>query len=171
MKNYCTKGYSQALKKSLMTLMLIIATVTIVVAQEQPKAGKRHFSPEEFQAKQKSHITEKAELTQEEADAFFPLFFELQKKKFELERNARKDFRKQPGEKMTEEECRRFVYNMADVKIEVAKLEREYTDKYLEVLPPCKVRRVQQAETSFQRDLMKKMTERRRNGPKGMKKE
>ena len=108
MKNYCTKGYSQALKKCLMTLMLIIATVTIVVAQEQPKARKRHFSPEEFQAKQKSHITEKAELTQEEADAFFPLFFELQKKKFELERNARKDFRKQPGEKMTEEEFSRI---------------------------------------------------------------
>lgn len=141
-----------------------------MTASAQENNKKPHFSPEEFQAKQRTYITEKAELSPEEADAFFPLFFELQKKKFDLERNARKDFRKQPGEKMTEEECRRFVYNMADVKIEVAKLEREYTDKYLEVLPPCKVRRVQQAETSFQRDLMKKMTERRANGPKGMKK-
>ena len=47
---------------------------------------------------------------------------------------------------------------MADVKIEVAKLEREYTDKYLEVLPACKVRKVQFAEGSFQRHLMKEMT-------------
>ena len=140
------------------SLLMFLAAIT---ASAQDNKRKPHFSPEEFQAKQRAYITEKAELTTEEADAFFPLFFELQKKKFELERNARKDFKRQRGEKMSEEECRKFVYNMADVKIEVAKLEREYTDKYLQVLSPCKVRRVQFAEGSFQRDLMKKMTERR----------
>ena len=127
--------------------------VAVLSAGAQGNQKNRpHFSPEEFQAKQRAYITEKAELTQQEADAFFPLFFELQKKKFELEHNARK-------------ECRQFVYNMADVKVEIAKLEREYTDKYLAVLPPCKVRRVQHAEGSFQRDLMKKMMERRGNAP------
>ena len=140
------------------SLLMFLAAIT---ASAQDNKRKPHFSPEEFQAKQRAYITEKAELTKEEADAFFPLFFELQKKKFELERNARKDFKRQRGEKMSEEECRKFVYNMADVKIEIAKLEREYTDKYLQVLSPCKVRRVQFAEGSFQRDLMKKMTERR----------
>ena len=140
------------------SLLMFLAAIT---ASAQDNKRKPHFSPEEFQAKQRAYITEKAELTTEEADAFFPLFFELQKKKFELERNARKDFKRQRNEQMSEEECRKFVYNMADVKIEVAKLEREYTDKYLQVLSPCKVRRVQFAEGSFQRDLMKKMTERR----------
>ena len=108
------------------SLLLLITTMT---AGAQEKNRKPHFSPEEFQAKQRTYITEKAELSPEEADAFFPLFFELQKKKFDLERNARKDFWKQRGEQMTEDECRRFVYNIADVKIEIAKLEREYTDK------------------------------------------
>ena len=140
-------------------LFLFLAAITAGAQENQKK--RPHFSPEEFQAKQREYITEKAGLTAEEADAFFPLFFELQKKKFDLERDARKDFKKQRGEQMTEEECRAFVYNMADVKIEIAKLEREYADKYLEVLSPCKVRRVQHAEGSFQRDLMKKMTERR----------
>ena len=140
-------------------LFLFLAAITAGAQENQKK--RPHFSPEEFQAKQREYITEKAGLTAQEADAFFPLFFELQKKKFDLERDARKDFKKQRGEQMTEEECRAFVYNMADVKIEIAKLEREYADKYLEVLFPCKVRRVQHAEGSFQRDLMKKMTERR----------
>ena len=133
-----------------------------VTASAQANQGKPHFSPEEFRAKQQTYIAEKAGLTAQECEAFFPLFFELQKKKFELERNARKDFKKQRNEQMTEEECRQFVYNMADMKIEIAKLEREYTDKYLQVLPPCKVRKVQHAESSFQRDLMKKMTEYRK---------
>ena len=152
----------------LASLLLFMATMT---AGAQENNRKPHFSPEEFQAKQRAYITEKAELSPEEADAFFPLFFELQKKKFDLERGARKDFKRQRGVQMTEEECRKFVYNMADVKIEVAKLEREYTDKYLQVLSPCKVRRVQFAEGSFQRDLMKKMTEHRHNAHKEKKHE
>lgn len=152
------------MKKHLFISLFMFVAVLSAGAQGNQK-NRPHFSPEEFQAKQRAYITEKAELTQQEADAFFPLFFELQKKKFELERNARKDFRKQRKEQMSEEECRQFVYNMADVKVEIAKLEREYTDKYLAVLPPCKVRRVQHAEGSFQRDLMKKMMERRGNAP------
>ena len=158
------------MKKILFASLLLLLTAVTASAQERPM-NKPHFSPEEFQTKQKTYITEKAGLTPEEAEAFFPLFFELQKKKFELERNVRKDFRKQRGEKMTEEECRDFVYKMADTKIEIAKLEREYTDKYIQVLPPCKLRRVQHAEGMFQRDLMKKMTEHRNNAHKGKKSE
>ena len=145
---------------------MLLFFIAMTASAQGPQKNRPHFSPEEFQAKQKAYITEKAGLSPEEAETFFPLFFELQKKKFELERNARKDFRKQRGEQMSKEECRKFVYNMADVKIEVAKLEREYTDKYLQVLSPCKVRRVQFAEGSFQRDLMKKMTEHRHNASK-----
>ena len=148
------------MKKILFASLLLLLTAVTASAQERPM-NKPHFSPEEFQAKQKAYITVKADLTDQEAEAFFPLFFELQKKKFELERNVRKEFKKERGEQMTEEECRDFVYKMADTKIEIAKLEREYTDKYLQVLPPCKLRRVQHAEGMFQRDLMKKMTEHR----------
>ena len=152
------------MKRNILASLLLFVIALTASAQEQQNK-RPHFSPEEFQAKQRAYITEKAELTPEEADAFFPLFFELQKKKFELERNARKDFKRQRGEQMSEEECRKFVYNMADVKIEIAKLERKYTDKYLEVLPACKVRRVQHAENSFQRHLMKEMMEHRNNKP------
>ena len=158
------------MKKILFASLLLLLTAVTASAQERPM-NKPHFSPEEFQAKQKAYITEKADLTDQEAEAFFPLFFELQKKKFELERNVRKEFKKERGEQMTEEECRDFVYKMADTKIEIAKLEREYTDKYLQVLPPCKLRRVQHAEGMFQRDLMKKMTEHRNNAHKGKKSE
>ena len=74
------------MKKKLFTLAIILFTATASMAQEhnQPK-NKRPFSPEEFQAKQKAFITEKAALTPEEAEAFFPLFFELQKRKFKID--------------------------------------------------------------------------------------
>ena len=148
------------MKRVLFVIAITLMTFASSVAQEQEKRMERKppFSPEEFQAKQRAFIIEKAELTAEEADAFFPLFFELQKKKFEIEHNARKDIRKPHGEKLTEEECRELVYKMADKKIEISKLEREYTDKYMKVINPCKLHKIIHAEGAFQRHLMKEIT-------------
>lgn len=158
------------MKKILFTIAIALLAATSITSQENAQLrneGRRHFSPEEFQTKQREYITEKAQLTAEEAEAFFPLFFELQKKKFGLERDARKSINMKRGEKMSEDQCRQFVDRMGDVKIEIAKLEKEYSTKYLMVLPACKLLRIQHAETSFQRDLMKRMIQRQglRNRP------
>lgn len=146
--------------RTLLTLLLLLVGFANSTAQEQQGQQRRrgHFSHEEFQAKQREFITEKAGLTAEEANAFFPLFFELQGKKFELERNARRAIRREGNENISEEQCLQFVNSMADVRIEIATLEKEYTTKYLEVIPACKLLRVQQAEQSFQRHLMREMT-------------
>ncbi len=155
------------MKKAILSLAIMLCSIAGMTAQEKQQQGKkRHFSHEEFQAKQKEYITRKAQLTPEEAEAFFPLFFELQKKKFTLERDARRSIKKKRGEKMNEEQCREFVNKMSDVKIEVAKLEKEYSAKYLNVIPACKLLGVQHAEISFQRDLMKKMMQERVNRKK-----
>ena len=146
------------MKKILTTLTIALALIGTATAQEHRGPGERkHFSPEEFQAKQRAHITEKAELTPEEADKFFPLYFELQKKRFEMEREARKSLNFKPGKEMTDEQCRKYIYNMADVKIDIAKLEKEYIEKYLKIISPCKLNRIEFAEKTFQRELMKKM--------------
>lgn len=150
------------MKKITILFVIMLCAITGSHAQHkqmEQKSRRRHFSPEEFQARQREYITDKAELTAEEAEAFFPIFFELQKKKFSLEREARKGINMKRGEKMSEEQCRQFVDRMGDVKIEVAKLEKEYCTKYLKVLPACKLMRIQHAEISFQRDLMKRMTQ------------
>ena len=146
------------MKKILTTLTIALALIGTATAQEHRGPGERkHFSPEEFQAKQRAHITEKAGLTTEEADKFFPLYFELQKKRFEMEHEVRKSLGFKPGKEMTDDQCRKFIYNMADVKIEIAKLEKEYIEEYLKVISPCKLNKVEFAEKSFQRELMKKM--------------
>lgn len=148
------------MKKVIFAIAITLLTATAAFAQERelPKGHKPPFSHEEFKAKQRAFITEKAELTPQEAEAFFPLFFELQKKKFETEHSIRKEMRKPRGEKFTEEQCREFVYKMADTKIEISKLEREYIDKYLAVISASKLHKIQHAEGAFQRHLMKEMT-------------
>ena len=148
------------MRRVLFTIAIALLATVASVAQEHDQRMDRRppFSPEDFQAKQRAFITERAGLTSEEADAFFPLFFELQKKKFEIEHDARKDTRKPHGERLTEEQCHELVYRMADTKIEISKLEREYTDKYLQVVSACKLHKIMFAEGAFQRHLMKEMT-------------
>ena len=141
-------------------MVLTILSTTAAIGQETEKK-RRHFSPEEFQKKQKEFIMKKAEMTDEQAEAFFPLFFELQKKKFELEGNARREMKFKRKEKPTDEQCRKFVNKMAEVKVEIAKLEQAYIEKYLEVVPPCKLLEIQHAEGMFQRHLMKEMMQHR----------
>lgn len=145
------------MKKLIFTLALVLMSASAGMSQETEKK-RRHFSPEEFQKKQKEFMIEKARLTDEQANAFFPLFFELQKKKFDLEHNVRKEIKFRRKEKPTEEQCRQFVNKMAEVKVEVAKLEQAYVEKYLEVVSPCKLLEIQHAEHLFQRHLMKEMT-------------
>ena len=62
--------------QKLTTLLFILCLTLSVQAQKKPG-----FSKEEFRAKQEAYLTQKAELTAEEAGKFFPIYFELQDRK------------------------------------------------------------------------------------------
>lgn len=159
------------MKRAIITLSLIVVTLLAANAQEKQghQGGRRRFSPEQFQAKQRSYITEKAKLTQEEADAFFPLFFELQKEKFRIEREARSKVIKERGQQLTDEQCKELLLNSADARIKIAELEKEYIAKYLKAVSAKKLLDIQRAERSFQNHMLKSLS--RDNARKAPKKE
>ncbi|MBQ8256710.1 MAG: hypothetical protein IJY98_02160 [Bacteroidaceae bacterium] len=145
------------MKKLFLLLILTSVTLTATMAQEKrPEKGKR-FSPEQFQAKQREFITEKARLTPEEANAFFPIYFELQKEKFRIEREARSKVAKERGQALTDEECTTLLTGTADAKIKTAELEKEYIAKYLNAVSPKKLLDIQRAERAFQGHMIKSM--------------
>ena len=74
----------------------------------------QHLSPEEFRAKQKAFITEKAGLTSEEAAKFFPLYFELQDRKKQLNDEAWKLLRQGKDEKTTEAQYEEIMEGVYD---------------------------------------------------------
>ena len=143
------------MKKLILILTLFCCSTIFVVAQQQQK---KNFSHEEYCKNQKEFITKHAKLTPEEAEKFFPLFFELQKSKWEINKNSRKQIRKKErGEKPTEEEYNNLVNEIADAKIKIAKLEKSYIEKYLQIIPASKIYDVQRAEDRFQREMIKNM--------------
>lgn len=137
-------------------LVAFSAIILTMTAQAQGNNTRRpHMTPEEFQTKQKEFITQQAELTDKESAAFFPLYFELQSKKHEINRGVWKKARAVHPDERTEEEYNEMIEALADVKIECATLEKEYLAKFKEILPAKKLMRVQMAEDRFQRELLK----------------
>lgn len=148
------------MKRLFQLLVIVLCTVTVTTAQEKKERNNRKkFSHQEFQARQKAFITEHAKLTPQEAEAFFPLFFELQKKKWEINKDARDKANLKRGEKPSEEKCTLMINEFADAKVKIAQLEKEYIALYLKVIPACKIMHVQRAEERFQREMLKKMWE------------
>ena len=138
-------------------LLLIISVICLAAsAQEQTsKPRPPRMTPEEFRTKQKEFIITHAELTEAESTAFFPLYFELQSKKHEINGRVWKKARAVRPHERTEEECNEMIDALADVKIECATLEKQYLAKFKEILPAKKLMRVQMAEDRFQRELLK----------------
>ena len=110
------------------------------------------FSPTEYWKQQKAFFTEKAGLTEDEADKFFPLYNELQQKKRDLHREVR---RMSYQDNQTEEQARKTLDVIAETNLKIAQLEKDYLEKFKEVLPASKILKVQNAEDQFNSQILK----------------
>ena len=117
----------------------------------------QHLSPEEFRAKQKAFITEKAGLTSEEAAKFFPLYFELQDRKKQLNDEAWKLLRQGKDEKTTEAQYEEIMEGVYDARIATNRLEKTYFEKFKKILSSKKIYKVMHAEMRFNRELLRGM--------------
>lgn len=139
--------------------MLILCSLSVAQAQHQP------MNKQQFRERQQKFLTEKAALTPAEAKAFFPLYFELQDKKHNLNKEAWGKLRREQKEKLTDSEYSKIIDDVAKARIAADELEYEYLQEYKKILPAKKIYRIQRAEMHFHRDLLKCF--RRANRAKG----
>lgn len=100
---------------------------------------------------------EKAGLTAEEASAFFPLYFELQDKKQQLNRKAWEWLSEGKKEGVSEERYEEILEGVYEARISADQLEKTYFEKFKKVLSCQKIYRVQRAEMRFHRALLRGM--------------
>lgn len=138
-----------------LAILLIVISISISMqAQDKKKTG---FSKEEFRARQEAFLTEKAELTKEEAAKFFPIYFELQDRKKAVNDEGWKQVRKGKDPKTTEAEYAEIVDNIVKARIQSDKLDLEYLQKFKKILSAKKIYKLQRAEMKFHRNILKIM--------------
>lgn len=133
--------------------------------QKQQPATYHHnrgqrFSPAEYWKKQKEFFTKRANLTEEEAAKFFPLYNELQQKKMQINHQSRQNAVREQ-QQMSEADCLKTIDALADAQIRIAQLEKEYLEKFKKVLPASKILKIQMAEDQFNSELIKEMQQNR----------
>ena len=142
------------MKKRIFFILIMIAVAgafSTVIAQHD----KGKFDREAFMAKRNAYITASAGLTADEAAAFIPIENEMQRKKFEIGRDCRKLARKSRSkEGLTEEEQQKLVDCTTETRLKEAELEKEYHEKFKQILSVEKLYKYQEAEARFMREFM-----------------
>jgi Mg2+ and Co2+ transporter CorA len=140
--------------KKIISIVCILLTLSVSAQNRRPNPSGQ-FSPAEYAKQQREFFTKNAELTQEEADAFFPIYNELQQKKREINRQIRMTMRQEGGAQISEEQSLKAIDAKADANIRIAELEKEYLQKFKEVLPASKILKIQNAEEQFNSQILK----------------
>lgn len=151
--------------KKLIILLYLCCAITPLLWASHGNDQQR-LSPEEFRAKQQAFITERAGLTKEEAAKFFPVYFDLQDRKKQLNDEAWKLIRSGKDEKTTEAQYGEILDGVYDARIASDRLDKTYLEKFKKILSNKKIYEVQRAEMRFHRELLKGVNHKSDGNPK-----
>ena len=154
------------MKKKLILIFLFgLANLNLFLFAQRDE--KRRAELEELKEKRVAFITKAMKLSSDEAKAFWPLYNELQEKKFELNRKLRRAIfeflgneKEREKKTHTENEYKEIVNLYAKSKIEELKIDEEYIAKFAKVISYEKIFRYQQAEQQFARQMLDQSRER-----------
>lgn len=147
--------------KQRITLLFAVLIVCLAVV-----AHPKRKSSEEFKKEYQAFIIKHAQLTEEEAAAFFPIYDECEKKKRELNNQIWKLRREAFGKELAEKDYQRILENIAQLSIQIEELDQTYLPLYHKVLSYKKIFDVQGAETLFHREMLKGINNRKKEKDK-----
>lgn len=136
--------------------ILLMACLFFLPASAQKKDK---CNETEFRAKKQAYMAKKAHLTQEETDKFFPLYFEFQDKKKEINKGAWGSAKEGIKPETTEKQYEEIIDKYFDEQERIARLEKEYIKKYREILSNKKIYMLYWAEIKFSRNMLKILQE------------
>ncbi len=128
-------------------------------------ADKSLMNLQEFEKNKQEFIIKEAGLTEEEADKFFPINNELQKKKLDLHRKHQEDLKLiKESKNISDAEYEQLIKENIDLKMKEAELDKEYSDKFNKLISPQKLFKAQQAERTFMQEELRKFRESKKDG-------
>lgn len=140
--------------KYLLKLLLIAGLFTPTFAQDDDvTAGEDPKARARIEAARAAYITERLDLTPQEAEKFWPLYGEFADKRKALIRQYREA--KRSGK--SEEE---LITLQLKLKQDELDLEKSYSDQFLKVIPAQKLVNLRNAERDFSRLVMKQLQKR-----------
>lgn len=148
-----------------LTIIILLALISIGVHAQERRGGNPEMF-EKIKAEKISFFTSKLSLTPAEAQAFWPVYNEYEKKRFDIQREVHR-FERMPEDdfaKLSDSEIEKMTNDYINSFEKEAQLLKDYNKQFLKILPRKKVLMVYKAENEFRSHLIREF--RKGDGPK-----
>ena len=132
------------MRQHIITFITILMLPLLVQAQRQEGFPRRQFSPEQFVKDMTEYITKEAGLSPMEAQAFFPIYFEMQDQQ-RKNNEARMQLAWSINDKSTEADYERVLEKMNDLELKDKQLEKDFLKRFHKILSYKKLYKVKMA--------------------------
>lgn len=131
---------------------------------QTPSVATQDSRIEAIESRRIAFLTEKLELTPEEARVFWPVYNEYNKRRNELTAEHRNKWHKDKVSEMSNEEAGRYSEDLIIHIERNASIKREYHERLKRILPARKIALLYEAEREFNRILFQEARRRSREG-------
>ena len=144
------------MNRLLLVLTLICATVlTPLVLRGQTPNDRAQWMTEIRQYK-RTYLSKELGLSREQQAKFFPVYEEMEDRSSAIEDEARTmENRIAEAKDATDLEYEKATEALYDSKVQVAALEKEYADRFKEILTKKQLFQLKAAERQFSREIMR----------------
>jgi hypothetical protein len=142
--------------KKLLPIFLLLFSLNITA---------QHKNRERIKALKVSFITERLDFSEKEAQQFWPVYNNYEKKTSTIRFKEVKALRKEIKENistMTDEEARSFVTKLNDAEIRMLKLRMEFSEKLSNIIPAKKIILLKIAEDDFKKKMFEQYKKQRK---------
>lgn len=140
----------------------IVAAVTFLILSTQLVSAQRGEDHERIEALRIAYITERLEITPSEAQVFWPVFNEFDKKVRDA-RDAERKLKEQIASQSTITNAEELLNQLVSLEQQDADLLKQYTSQMTEILGAEKVVRLLSLDHEFRKDLFRKMRSKRKS--------
>lgn len=146
--------------KKIMTIFAIVATMTCMSVSAQAHRGRGEDWKEKMKAEKIAFLTLEVGLTPEEAQAFWPVYNQIETEKDEAMFamiKAYKEMRKAIEEKKGDKEISALLDKYLETQKKLNDIENGIAARYKTVLPVEKVAKLYVAEEEFRRQQIRRL--------------
>lgn len=119
-------------------------------------AGAQNDGRQRIEAAKIAMITNRLNLTTEQASQFWPVYNEYNGKKQELNRRIRQ-LNQESGPNAPNNQLLNGLREVNATKQKIADLDNEYLDRFLKVITPAQLKELYQTERDFNRRLLERL--------------
>lgn len=143
--------------KSIITFLLAFIFLIPAMAQDEEMPVKDPKAMERIKAARIAYITEKLGLTPAEAEKFWPVYNEFDKKREAIKLEARLARKNPDATKSVEENQKAAIAQQHEFRQKELNLEKDYSGRLLNVVSAQKVMSLPKAEKDFRTILLNRM--------------